>query len=98
MVRSRTAGPRSADGPPKPPQLDQNTSESTSPMPPTIIRITPTVPISRPEMLAFTANVRTAPIASRIKLTPIPNANLLDCAYRDVIPAVGELKTAVLPH
>ena len=58
--------------PPTPPQLDQNIIERTRPIAPTTIRITPMVLMSRPETVALTAQVRIAPTAIRIRLTPIP--------------------------
>src|SRR5262245_22321629 len=57
---------------PKPPQLDQKIIDSSRPRAPTTMRITPIVWISRPDTLAFTAQVRMAPAAMRMMLTPIP--------------------------
>src|SRR5262245_13447971 len=57
---------------PGPHQVDQKASESASPTSPTIIRITPTAFTSSPETLASTAQVRIAPAAIKIRLTPIP--------------------------
>src|SRR5512132_2911429 len=58
--------------PPKPPQLDQKTSEMRPPTAPTTIRITPTVWRSTPDTSADTAHVRIAPTAIRMRLTPMP--------------------------
>src|SRR5439155_8557202 len=83
--RSQTGGPSSTyvvrrrDVPPTPPHDDQNISDSSRPMAPTTIRITPIVLMSTPETVAFTAQVRIAPAAIRIRLTtmPIPSNLLL---------------------
>ena len=58
--------------PPTPPHDDQKIIESTRPRAPTIMRMTPIVWISRPETVAFTAQVRIAPTAMRKMLTPRP--------------------------
>src|SRR6266568_8091163 len=55
-----------------PPQLDQNIRDSSSPAAPTIMRITPTAWMLIPDVVALTAHVRIAPIAIRMRLTPIP--------------------------
>lgn len=57
---------------PKPPQLDQKNNEMTKPMTPTIKRITPTVFTFRPETVAVTAQINTAPAAATSKLVVIP--------------------------
>ena len=64
-------GPCAAQ-PATPPQDDQKIIESTRPRAPTTIRMTPIVWSSRPETVAFTAQVRIAPTAIRKMLTPRP--------------------------
>ncbi len=65
VVRRRSAAPN-------PPQLDQNMRDRTMPIPPTIIRMIPIVLMLKPDVVALTAQVRIAPAAIRIRLTPIP--------------------------
>src|SRR4051812_40741566 len=52
-------------------------SDSKAPRPPTIIRIQPTVTMSKPFTLASTANARIAPTAIRKRLAPSPIYSLL---------------------
>jgi hypothetical protein len=47
-------------------------SESSRPTAPTIIRMTPIALMSTPDTEAFTAQVRTAPTAIKMRLTPMP--------------------------
>ena len=63
--------------PPTPPQVDQNISDRTRPIAPTTIRMMPMVLMSRPDTVALTAQVRMAPTAIRIRLTPMPIEILL---------------------
>jgi hypothetical protein len=47
-------------------------SDRTRPIAPTTSRITPIVLMSTPETVAVTAQVRMAPAAMRMRLTPTP--------------------------
>ena len=58
--------------PPKPPQLDQNTSDNINPTIPTTRRMTPTTWMFSPETVALTAQVKIAPAAINSRLTPVP--------------------------
>ena len=51
-------------------KLLQNSSDSTRPKAPAIIRMIPTVLMLNPEALTFTAKVKIAPTTSRKILTP----------------------------
>ena len=60
MVRLRRYGEK----------LLQNSNDSTRPSAPATIRTIPTVLMLNPEVLTFTAKVKTAPITNRKMLTP----------------------------
>src|ERR1017187_4403095 len=86
---------------PKPPQLDQKKSETTKPMIPATSRMTPTVWMLIPLVVAFTAQIRTAPAADRrrLKLRPI---SYLRCQIGnrcvqadDLLPILENAKTAI---
>src|SRR3954452_12449983 len=78
-----------------PRQLDQNTSDSRIPTPPTTIRITPTVLMSSPDTVVSTAHVRMAPAATRSKLTPMPIVALLPLLTWAFVPCRQDSKSAV---
>src|ERR1700676_3395952 len=88
---------------PKPPQLDQKKRETTKPTIPATSRMTPTVWMLIPLVVALTAQIRTAPAADRrrLKLRPI---SYLRCQIwnRDrrvwrgeLLPILENAKTAI---
>src|SRR5918994_7472466 len=56
----------------KPPQVFQKMIDPIRPMPPTIMRMTPTASRLKPSTSTSTANARMAPTASRKRLVPNP--------------------------
>jgi hypothetical protein len=73
-------------------KLLQNSSDSTRPSAPAIMRMIPTVLMLNPEALTFTAKVKTAPTTSRKMLTPrLKIPRLLDHA------STGRSPTSVWP-
>src|SRR5665213_3537287 len=58
--------------PPNPPQVFQNPADKSSPIPPTIIKMTPIVWMLKPVAVTETANRMIAPTAKITRLVPIP--------------------------
>src|SRR5262249_7889195 len=91
-----------------PPQLDQKTIERTRLTMPTISRITPAAWMLRPETVASTAQIKTAPAAMRTRLIPTPmiRSHSLSPSTADVDPrldrsprrVVGEPRPKQFPH
>ena len=66
-------------------KLLQNSSDSTSPSAPAIMRMIPTVLMLNPEALTFTAKVKIAPTTSKKMLTPrlkfLASSTCADCSF-----------------
>src|SRR6187551_612370 len=69
-------------------------SDNSAPKAPTARRIQPIVWISIPLTVAFTAQTRTAPTATRRRLTPIPMIRLLSMDSEEISVSAGKTPEA----